>query len=222
MRRLMILCWLAVTAASGLRAQPSSSPPGAATDARAGEFWIVFALSGGIRSPVCAACNEEHHGYGVEAGLGFSPLDNLRVGGSTFLFLDGNGAWDARGATEGKKIRHMLLQLVAHYYPWRGSSWFVGAGIGSASFGAYNRYTPAPLDADRYPLDSRVYGSGVGITLTVGNEVRFSPSVDLILGLNALFGTLPELTLNDRRLLRTNASMGILYISAGIRIHGGG
>lgn len=165
MPRLMILCWLATTTSGGLRAQPSSSPPGFATDARAGELWVLFALSGGIRAPLC------------------------------------------------------LLQLFAHYYPWQGSSWFVGAGIGSASYGAYNRYTPAPLDAGGYPLDSRVYGSGVGITLTVGNEVSLSPSVDLLLALNALFGNLPEFTLNERRLLRSHASPGILYFSAGIRFH---
>jgi hypothetical protein len=187
---------------------------------RAGEIWALFSFSAGTRSAVCASCDEIRSGFGVEAGLGFTPSEHLRIGGTTFLFLDGNGMWDRRDGPEGRKIRHAILQVTVAYYPWDHLPFFGAAGIGVASYGAYNRYSPAPLDATGHPLDSRVYGTGMGLTLTAGWETPLSPSIDLVPALNFLYGSLPELTLNERTLLRSNATLGVLSASLGVRFHG--
>ena len=219
MRFLSLLLPALILAVSSSPVRAQEEPPGGATY-RAGELWALFSLSAGTRSAVCSACDETLSGYGVEAGLGFTPSENFRIGGTTILFLDGTGMWDRRDGPGGRKIRHAILQLTVTWYPWEKSPFHAAAGIGIASYGAYNRYAPAPLDAGGHPLDTRVYGTGMGVTLAAGWETPLAPGIDLLPALNFLYANIPELTLNDRTLLRSNAPLGILSASLGIRFHG--
>ena len=157
-----------------------AAPAGAQTahPKRGGGLWLDAGVGYGYLSLTCTNCSlVAAHGTAVTISAGFTPAHNVLLG------LQAQQWWSSQ--TELGQTESSLL-IVAQWYPWPATGFFVRAGNGIVR-GPGSQAANAPFASTQ--------GTGVGFALGLGYDVKLNRRLGATVQAATNISALGDLTL---------------------------